>query len=72
MNIIQWSKIYFIVADYFNKSFKVIDYLQGKIISDIKGKHLDSVTCIKKIHHPLYGDCLLSCGNDNQIILWSI
>ena len=71
-HIIQWNNKYSIVADVNNKSFKVIDLEENKNICDIGGQHSKEVICIKKIYHPLYGESLLSAGNDNIIKLWSI
>ena len=71
-NIIPWNNQYIIVADYDNNSFKIIDIEKGKIVKDISGQHSDKVPCVKKIYHPLYGESLLTAGQDNTIKLWSI
>ena len=71
-NIIEWNNKYIIVADYDNKSFKIIDLEENKVICDIKGQHTDRLVCIKKIYHPIYGESLLSAANDNTIKLWII
>ena len=71
-NIIQWNNKYSIVADYDNKSFKIIDFEKGQVVKDIKGEHTDKVPCVKKLYHPLYGESLLSAGQDNTIKLWSL
>jgi len=70
-HIIEWNNKYIIVANYYNKSFKIIDLEENKIISDIGGQHKDEVTSIKKIYHPIYGESLLSCGRDNYIKFWT-
>ena len=71
-HIIEWNNKYIIVADFDNKSFKIIDLEQNKIICNIKGQHSDNVVSIKKIYHPIYGESLLSAANDNTIKLWII
>ena len=71
-NIIPWNNQYFIVADYDNKSFKIIDIEKEQIVKDISGQHTDKVPCVKKIYHPLYGESLLTAGQDNTIKLWSL
>ena len=71
-HIIEWNNKYIIVADYYNKSFKIIDLDENKIISNIGGQHTDEVISIKKIYHPIYGESLLSCGQDCYIKLWTI
>ena len=35
-------------------------------------EHKDELVCIKKINHPIYGESLLSAGNDKAIKLWII
>ena len=71
-HIIQWNDKYIIVADFNNKSFKIINLLENIVIANIGGQHNDKVTCIKKIYHPIYGESLLSAGCDKTIKLWSI
>ena len=70
--IIQWDDKYAIVADYNEKSFKVINLETLKVESDIGEYHTKEVKSIKKIRHPLLGDSLLSAGNDNIIKLYSL
>ena len=69
--IIQWNDKYIIVADNKNKSFKIIDIDKSEVICNIGGKHENNVICVKKIYHPLYGESLLSAGNDKIIKLWN-
>ena len=71
-HIIEWNNKYIIVADVYNKSFKIIDLEENKMICDINGQHTDGLTCIKKIYHPLYGESLLSIADDKTIKLWII
>ena len=70
-HIIEWNNKYIIVADYNNKLFKIID-IDNNSIHDIKIEHKDNLKCIKKINHPIYGESLLSAGNDKIIKLWTI
>jgi hypothetical protein len=71
-HIIQWNDLYTIVADVNNRSFKIIDFEDNKVISDIKGLHTDDIVCIKKFYHPIYGESLLSTGRDKTIKLWTL
>ena len=71
-HMIQWDERYAIVADYNGKSFKIIDIKSFYVVKDINGEHNKEVKSIKKIKHPLYGDSLLSAGNDYTIKLWCI
>ena len=68
-HIIQWNSKYLIVADFFNKSFKIIN-IENENILDINKQHIKEVICIKKIYHPKYGESLLTAANDNTIKLW--
>ncbi len=61
-----------IVCEYFNKGFKIIDIDTFKIITSINGSHSGGIICAKKFYHPFYGESLLSSGQDNNIILWSV
>ena len=69
-HIIQWDYKYAIVADYNGKSFKIINLETLKIEQDIGDCHSKELKSIKKVRHPLFGDCLLTAGNDNIIKLW--
>ena len=71
-HIIQWNNKFILVADYNNKSFKIIDLEENKIVKDVNGQHTDKLVCIKKIYHPIYGESLLSTGRDKTIKLWII
>ena len=68
-NIIQWNNKYSIVADYDNKSFKIIDFEKGQVVKDIKGEHTDKVPCVKKIYHPLYGESLFQIMESINIFI---
>ena len=70
-HIIKWNNKYAIIADVTAKSFKIVDYEEKKYICDIGGKHSDYVISVKKIYHPIYGESLLSSGNDSTIKLWT-
>ena len=70
--ILQWSDKYFIACEYNNKGFKIIDIDKMKIITSINCKHTGGIICAKKFLHPIYGESLLTSGQDNTIILWSI
>ena len=59
------------MADYSNKSFKIIDTEINKVISQFSGFHYGNIVCVKKINHPVYGESLLTAGNDVTIKLWS-
>ena len=64
--ICVWNlKYIFVGAD--DKSIKLIDIQQGKIIKSIGG-HKGPVCTIQKIKHPKYGECLVSQGQKNDQI----
>ena len=70
-HIIEWNTKYIIVADYNNKTFKIID-IENNLINNINPEHKDRLVSIKKINHPIYGESLLSAGRDKTIKLWVI
>ena len=71
MHIIQWNDEYFIVSDLKNKTFKVIDYDNNKILFNSNWEHPNFVPCVKKIYHPDYGEALLTVNLNNSIKLWT-
>ena len=71
-NIIQWNQKYIIIVDAKNNSMKIVDIEKGLPISNIFSHHEKGILCIKKINHPIYGESLLSSGQDGYIILWTI
>ena len=71
VHIIEWNKKYIIVADYNNKAFKIID-IENNLINNINPEHKAELISIKKINHPIYGESLLSAGDDKIIKLWTI
>ena len=72
MHIIEWNNKYIIVTELNNNLIKIIDLEKNEVIKDIQTNHIDSVKSIKKIFHPIYGECLLSAGRDKTIKLWNI
>ena len=69
--IIKWNDKYIIITDCSNNSFKVIDLENNIIISNIIAS-TNNLKCIKKIKHPIYGEVLLTAGDDGKIKLWCI
>ena len=65
--ICLWNKDYLFVGCF--KLIKLIDIKNGMIIKTLN-KHEQEVVTIKKITHPIYGECLISHGI-NDIILWT-
>ena len=68
-DIIHWNDKYIITIDNTGKNCGIVDIEHNKIISKIGNK--DGFRCIKKIYHPIYGESLLTSGN-NRIKLWYI
>ena len=69
-NIIQWNQKYAIVSGGSTKLIKIYDLEELEEAGYIKTNHHSNVNCVKKINHPLYGEALLSCGNDHKIKLY--
>ena len=67
LGICLWNNEY-LFAGSNDKTIKLIDLKQEKVIKILNG-HNQEVTTIKKVFHPKYGECLITYGIDN-IILW--
>ena len=69
-DILPWDERYIIFADCLDNGILVFEYdWGGKIvgISNINGLDEDDIECIRKIKHPIYGDCLLTASHKNCI-----
>ena len=67
--ICLWSNEYLFVGCN-DKTIKLIQLKKGIIIKDLIG-HNNRVSTVKKIIHPIYGECIISQGKYNdQIKLW--
>lgn len=71
-NIVQWNKNIIILSDLNKNSIKILLIDYGIVISDIYSQCDAGILCIKKIIHPIYGESLLSSGQDGSIKLWTI
>ena len=67
--ICLWDHEYIFVG-YYDKKIKLLNINKGILIKNISG-HNSRVLTIKKIAHPIYGNCLISQSWDNKIKLWS-
>ena len=67
--ICLWDHEYIFVGCY-DKKIKLLNINKGILIKNISG-HNSRVLTIKKIAHPIYGNCLISQSWDNKIKLWS-
>ena len=71
-NIIQWNENYALISGGANKTIKIFDLKKFKEVNNIETGHSSNVNCIKKIIHPIFGESLLTSGNDHKIKLWTI
>ena len=67
--ICLWDKNYLFVGSE-DKTIKLIDIMNKKIIKSLKGHHY-LVSTLKKVIHPLFGECLIS-QEFNIIKIWTI
>ena len=70
-HLISWNNRYILVAEKMNCSIIVIDTEVNKVVSVYKDIHQSFVVSLKKIMHPIYGECLLSSDLNNEIYLWT-
>ena len=67
--ICLWNDEYIFIGSQ-DKTIKLVEIKNGKIIKNLNG-HTECLICIKKIIHPIYGECLISQGRRyDQIKLW--
>ena len=70
--LLKWSNRYIIVSDKGNNSYIVIDITTQKIISK-NNKHIkDFIKSFKKIIHPVFGECMITCNHAHHIQLWTL
>ena len=69
--ICLWNNDYLFVGCN-DRTIKLINLKNDKIVKSLTGHNGDLLT-IKKIYHPLYGECLISKGDQGDTIkLWNI
>ena len=67
----QWNDEYFFVGD-IDEKIILLKLISGKFKIIKEFNHNDKVILtIKKIEHPILGECILSQHDNNKIILWS-
>ena len=70
-NIVKWNDNYFLTIDASNKSILIFNTDDYKIISCIKISQIFSHERYeRKVMHPLYGESLISVGNDYKVKLY--
>lgn len=68
--ICLWNNNYLFIGC-LDKTIKILDLNNEKIVKNLK-RHKRFVLTMKKIMHPIYGECLLSQGHENdQIKIWA-
>ena len=68
--ICLWNNDYLFFCDNSNE-IELLDLKKGIVIKKLSG-HNKSITCIKKIIHPIIGECLISQSFENgEIKLWT-
>ena len=71
INIIKWNENIFATINANKKAILLIDSNNNKIINSVEIKEIFShERFIKKVKHPLYGEALISVGNDYKIKLF--
>lgn len=67
-SLFLYKENYFLIKWGYN-TIEVIDLEKEEIIDSLRG-HQREVICIKRINHPLYGECLITQGYKEKIKLW--
>lgn len=71
-HFLNWNDRFLIIAEKFSCSIIIFDTKYNKIINVLKDNQDCFVISVKKIDHPIYGECLLSSNLDNKLSLWTI
>ena len=70
INIVKWNEKYLLTIDINKKAILIICLKNNKIVMSIEISQLFShERYVKKLIHPLYGESLISIGNDYKIKL---
>ena len=69
-NLLKWSNRYIIVSDKNDNSFYVIDIIIKQILSKCNKHNKNCIKSLKKIIHPIYKECMITCNHSNDIQLW--
>ena len=71
INVIKWNENIFITINANKKSLLLIDANNNKVINSVEVKEIfGHERFIRKVRHPLYGEALISVGNDYKIKLY--
>ena len=71
INVIKWNENIFITINANKKSILLIDANNNKVINSVEIKEIfGHERFIRKVRHPLYGEALISVGNDYKIKLY--
>jgi len=68
--LLLWNENHLVSIDDTHNAIIIIDLKQDKVISSTNYKHKESVRCVKRLKHKIYGECLLTGGDDYTIKLW--
>ena len=68
-SLLLWNKQFLFVGYSGNENLKLIDLKTNTIIKSYKA-HKKGTFTIKKINYPIYGECVISMGDDFQIKIW--
>ena len=69
-DILPWNEKYFIVADTYDNGYRILGFQKGGLIytiSNVAGIDEDDIECLRKINHPVYGECLVTGSHKNII-----
>jgi WD40 repeat protein len=71
INVIKWNENIFITINANKKTILLIDANNNKVINSVEVKEIfGHERFIRKVRHPLYGEALISVGNDYKIKLY--
>ena len=71
-SLLKWSDKYLIISNKKNNSYYIINVQTLQIISKNNKDIKDFIKSFKKIIHPIFGYCLITCNHAHQIQLWTL
>ena len=71
-NTVLWNNNCFIISGGRNQNFIIFNIDYGQIVGTIQIEKSSNINCVKKIVHPIYGESIITSGNDHKIRIFAI
>ena len=71
-NTVLWNNNCFIISGGRNQNFIIFNIDYGEVVGTIQIEKSSNINCVKKIVHPIYGESIITSGNDHKIRIFAI